>query len=161
MEGPVFLRLSRHPVPVVHGEDYRFAAGKAVELRKGRDLTIIANGTMVCRALAAADLLAREGVEASVLNMATLSPLDRDAIVRAAEKTGGIVTVEEHSVHGGLGGAVAEVVVTTFPVPMRILGIPGVFAPTGSVDWLFDHFGLNAEGIRAAALDLVRQRIYQ
>jgi transketolase len=161
VRGPVFLRTSRLPVPVVHGEDYRFEIGKAAELRTGRDVTLIANGTMVCRALAAADLLAHEGVHATVLNMATVRPLDTEAIVRAARATGAIVTVEEHSVHGGLGGAVAEVVVTSFPVPMRIMGVPGVFAPTGSASWLFDHFRLNPEGIRDAALELMRAKVCQ
>jgi transketolase len=159
MRGPVFLRTSRMPVPVIHPPDYRFEIGKAVEMRSGSDVTLIANGTMVCRALAAADLLAGDGVFATVLNMATLQPLDTEAIVRAARVTGAIVTVEEHSIHGGLGGAVAEVVVGAAPVPMRILGIPGVFAPTGSATWLFDHFGLNAEGIRKAALDVIRVRV--
>jgi transketolase len=88
--------------------------------------------------------------------MATVRPLDRDAIVAAARDTGAIVTVEEHTVHGGLGGAVAEVVVQTVPVPMRILGVPGVFAPTGGAEWLLEHFGLTAAGIRDAALELKR-----
>jgi transketolase len=86
-------------------------------------------------------------------------PLDREAIVAAARETGAIVTVEEHTVFGGLGGAVAEVVVQTVPVPMRILGVPGVFAPTGSAEWLLEHFGLTAAGIREAALELKKPRV--
>ena len=152
--GPIFLRLSRMGVPEIYARDYRFEIGKASVLRDGSDLTIIANGVMVARALAAAELLAADGIRARVLNMATVRPLDRDAIVAAARETGAIVTVEEHTVFGGLGGAVAEVVVQTVPVPMRILGIPGVFAPTGGAEWLLEHFGLTAEGIRAAALEL-------
>ena len=97
----------------------------------------------------------RDGVSARVLNMATVQPLDREAIVLAARETRGIVTVEEHSVRGGLGGAVAEVVVTTSPVPMRILGMPGVFCPTGSAEWLLEHFGLTPAGIAAAARGLL------
>jgi transketolase len=116
---------------------------------------------MVSRALAAASLLAGEGISARVLNVATLQPLDREAIVAAAVETGSIVTVEEHSVYGGLGGAVAELVTTTCPVPMRILGIPGNFAPTGSAAWLFEHFGLTPEGIRSAAWELLRTRVRQ
>ena len=154
-DGPVYLRLSRMPVPAVHAPDYHFEIGRAAWLRQGDDVTIIANGTMVCRALDAADLLLQDGISAGVLNMATLRPLDLAAIRTAAER-GPIVTVEEHTVYGGLGGAVAEAVVTTRPVPMRILGVPGVFAPTGSAAWLCEHFGLTAEGIRAAARDLLQ-----
>ncbi len=153
--GPMFIRLSRMPVPNVHPEDYRFVIGKAARLRDGDDVTLIANGVLVSRALEAADMLAAQGVQARVLNMATVRPLDREAVLAAAAETGRIVTVEEHTVHGGLGSAVAEVVVEAEPVPMRMLGVPGVFAPTGSEEWLLDHFGLSAQGISAAALELV------
>jgi transketolase len=147
------------PVPNVHYEGYRFEIGKAACLRDGGDITLIANGVLVWRALAAADLLAAEGVQARVLNMSTVRPLDKTAVLAAAAETGGIVTVEEHSTFGGLGSAVAEVIVTHHPVPMRLLGVPGVFAPTGSVEWLLEHFGLTAEGIRTAALELVGARV--
>jgi transketolase len=160
LDGPVFLRLSRMPVPHVHPPGYCFRVGAAATLRLGRDVALIANGTMVCRALEAAALLAKDGVSARVVNMASLSPLDRDAIVDAAESTGAIVTVEEHSVRGGLGGAVAEVTAVACPVPMRILGVNG-FAPTGDAEWLLDHFGLNPEGIRQAALELVEAKVRQ
>jgi transketolase len=156
--GPVFVRTSRMPVPAVHDAGYRFAFGKAARLRDGGDVTIIANGVMVARALEASDRLAAEGIAARVLNMATVSDLDREAILAAADETGGIVTVEEHTVRGGLGGAVAELVSVECPVRMRILGIPGVFAPTGSAEFLLDHFGLTADGIGAAARDLVGRR---
>ncbi len=159
IDGPAFLRVSRMPVPELHPADYRFRIGRAVKLREGRDITLIANGTMVARALEAARSLEGAGVSARVLNMATLAPLDAEAIVAAAEETSSIVTVEEASVHGGLGGAVAEVVVSSRPVPMRILGVPGVFAPTGSTEWLLEHFGLTAGGIAAAALELVQGRV--
>lgn len=152
--GPIFLRLSRMGVPAIYDRDYRFEIGKASLLRDGADVTLIANGVMVARAIAAAELLAADGIRARVLNMATVRPLDRDAIIAAARETGAIVTAEEHTVFGGLGSAVAEVVVQTVPVPMRILGVPGVFAPTGGAEWLLEHFGLTAEGIRAAALEL-------
>jgi transketolase len=154
MHGPVFLRISRMGVPVVHADDYDFQIGRAAKLREGRDITLIANGTLVPRALDAADLLAEQGIEARVLNMATVRPLDREAIIAAARETGAIVTAEEHTIYGGLGGAVAEVVVTTHPVPMRMVGVPGVFAPTGSTEWLFEHFGMTPQGICAAALEL-------
>lgn len=153
--GPVFLRTSRMPVPIVHSPEYEFRIGHSTTIREGSDVTIIAIGVMVHRAAEAADLLARDGISARVLNMATISPIDRDAIVAAARETGAIVTVEEHTVRGGLGGAVAEVVVTEVPVPMRILGVPSVFAPTGSAEFLLDHFGLTSVGIAAAAADLL------
>jgi transketolase len=157
-DGPVFLRLSRIPVPTVHASDYRFEIGRAVRLREGSDITLIANGIMVSRALDAADALAASGISARVLNVPTLRPIDQTAILDAARSTGGIVTAEEHSIHGGLGGAVAEIVSTGAPVPMRILGIPDVFAPTGSATWLLDHFGLNAAGIQKAALEVLEMK---
>jgi transketolase len=147
------------PVPIVHSEDYRFEIGKAARLRDGDDITLIANGVLVSRALQAAELLAQEGMQARVLNMSTVRPLDTEAVLAAAADTGAIVTVEEHTIYGGLGGAVAEVVVTKYPVPMRILGVPGVFAPTGSAEWLLEHFGLTAAGIRDAALELVAAKV--
>jgi transketolase len=153
--GPVYLRLSRMGVPVVHDADYRFEIGKAVRLRDGNDVTLAACGTLVPRALAAATMLEEEGIQARVINMATVKPIDREAIVEAAVETGGIVTAEEHTIYGGFGSAVAEVVATNHPVPMRILGVPGVFAPTGSPEFLFEHFGLTPQGIRDAALELV------
>ena len=153
-EGPMFIRISRLPVPIVHDPDYHFEIGKAALLRDGGDITLIANGVLVCQALAAAEMLAKEGVQARVLNMSTVRPLDNEAVQAAATETGGIVTAEEHTVFGGLGSAVAEVVVSTHPVPMRILGVPGVFAPTGSASWLLEHFGLTAQGIFDAALEL-------
>jgi transketolase len=153
LEGPVFLRLSRMPVPDVCAPVPAFRIGQAVTLREGADLTIIAIGTMVSRALDAARELERDDVSAAVVNMSTVRPLDRRAVVDAARR-GPIVTVEEHTTQGGLGSAVAEVVVATYPTAMRILGVPGVFAPTGSAAFLFEHFHLTPAGIRAAALEV-------
>lgn len=154
-DGPFFLRISRMPVPTVTADVRPFEIGRAVTLRRGRHITIIAAGVTVGRALTAADLLSADGVDAAVINLSTIRPIDRDAITQAAVR-GPIVTVEEHTVYGGLGSAVAEVVVATHPVRMRLLGVPGVFAPTGSAEFLLDHFGLTPDGIRAAALELVR-----
>ena len=151
--GPVFIRTSRMGVPVIHPDDYQFRIGVAARLRNGNDVTLIANGVMVTRALEAAVVLAAEGIEARVLNMATASPIDREAIIAAARETGGIVTAEEHIVRGGLGSAVAEVVVTEQPVPMRILGFPG-FCPTGSAAFLLEQAGLTPDGIAAAAREV-------
>jgi transketolase len=157
-DGPVFLRLSRMPVPLVHPAGYEFQIGRAARLRDGSDVTLIANGTMVCRALEAASLLEADGIRAAVVNMSSVRPLDRQAILEAAV-AGPIVTIEEHTVVGGLGGAVAEVVVESRPVRMRMLGIPGEFAPTGSPAFLFEHFGLTPEGIRKAAVQLVEESV--
>jgi len=151
---PVFMRVGRYKVPAVTAEDQGFEVGKALRLRDGGDVTIIACGTMVSRAIDAADLLKARGVAARVLNMTTIQPLDTAAVLAAAVETGRIVTVEEAIIHGGLGSAVAECVVQNKPVPMRILGVPQL-APTGSTGFLLDHFGLNAEGIARAALALV------
>jgi transketolase len=156
MEGPVFLRLSRMPVPNVHPAGYAFEVGRAPLLRPGSDVTLVAAGVTVALALEAAGLLESDGISAAVLNLSTIRPIDRESIVEAASR-GPIVTVEEHTVYGGLGSAVAEVVVTSRPVRMRMLGVPGVFAPTGSAEFLFEHFGLTPEGIRSAARSLVRE----
>lgn len=155
-QGPMFLRIARVPVPRVHGEDYEFKLGKAVRLRDGDDVTLIANGLMVCRALDAARALEARGISARVLNMSTVKPLDREAIFDAARTTRGIVTAEEALAAGGLGGAVAEVVAVEHPAPLRILGVPDTFAPTGTAEFLLGHFGLTAAGIENAALDLLK-----
>jgi len=155
VDGPMFLRLSRMAVPIVHPAGYAFAIGRAVPLRQGTDVTVIATGVTVTRALDAAMLLAADGISAAVLNMSTIRPIDRDAIIEAAVR-GPIVTVEEHTIFGGLGSAVAEVVVAEHPVRMRMLGVPGVFAPTGSPEFLLEHFGLTGAGIRDAARSLLR-----
>ena len=153
IEGPMFIRVSRMPVPELSRADRGFEIGRAERLRAGGDATIIAMGTMVHRALAAAEALAAEGIDAQVLNMATIAPLDEEAIAAAAAR-GPIVTVEEHVVRGGLGGAVAEWVATHHPVRMRILGFPG-FLPTGSAAWLMERYGLTADGIAAAVRDVL------
>lgn len=148
---PAFMRVGRTKVPSVSaGQTEAFIFGKANMLRDGGDLTVIATGGMVGRALEAADDLAKDGIHARVLNMATIHPLDEAAVVAAARETGAIVTVEEAVVQGGLGAAISGIVVQNVPVPMRILGIAG-FAPTGSAEFLLDHFGLNRAGIAAAA----------
>ena len=154
-EGPVFIRVPRMKVPVVHDAPYRFEPARATTLRDGDDVTIIACGVMVARGLEAAERLEEQGIEARVLSMACVRPLDTDAIQAAAAETGAIITAEEHTVHGGLGGAVAEAVVSAVPVPMRILGVPGVFAPTGSAEALLERFALTPDGIAAAAVELL------
>lgn len=146
-EGPVFVRVSRTPVPDLDVPNRSFRAGKAELVREGGDATVIANGTTVHLAAAAADLLKSEGIAIRVLNMATVSPLDEDAVAAAA-KTGLIVTVEEANICGGLGGAVAEWTAANHPVRVERMGFDG-FRTTGSVEHLFEEAGLTAEGIAA------------
>ncbi len=149
-EGPVFIRLSRMPVPDLALPNRVFRVGVAELVRQGSDVTIIACGTTVHIAAAASDAMKAEGITARVLNMATINPLDEAAVLAAASETGAIVTVEEASIRGGLGGAVAELTSANKPVPVERVGFPG-FVPTGSVDWLFKEYGLSVDGITAAA----------
>jgi transketolase len=149
------MRVPRYKIPAVTPAGTAFNMGQASQLADGADVTIVAAGTMVSRALEAAAALAELGIAARVLNMSTIQPLDEVAILRAAQETGRIVTAEEATVHGGLGSAVAEYVVQNCPVPMRILGVPSVFAPTGETDFLLQHFGLTADGIALAVRELV------
>jgi len=151
---PSFVRIGRFKVPAVSAEADPFAFARADVLRDGRDVAILATGTMVARALQAADDLRSRGIAARVVNVSTIKPLDEAAVLAAARETRGIVTVEEGVVEGGLGAAVASLVVRHAPVKMRILGVVG-FAPTGDTAFLFDHFGLNRDGIAAAALDIL------
>lgn len=148
-EGPVYIRLSRMPVPMLDVPNRVFRPGKAERVREGSHLAILACGTTVHSAVAAAGLLQADGIEARVLNVSTLNPLD-EAAVDAAAETGAIVTVEEAGIRGGLGGAVAEYTASNHPVPVERVGFSG-FLPTGSLEYLFRENGLTAEGIAAAA----------
>ncbi len=152
--GPVYVRLSRASTPVVFAESYRFEFGKAALLREGHDLAIVAMGVTVAAAMGAAELLAADGVQARVINMSTISPLDEGAIAAAARDCGAILTAEEHQQNGGLGDAVAQAVVKHHPVPMDMLGMDGAFGQSGTGDELLAHYGLDAAGIarRARAL---------
>jgi transketolase len=151
--GPVYLRVPRFKVPEVTPEGTPLERGRSVLVRDGDDVTIIAVGTLVSRALEAAEKLSADGISARVVNMPFVDPLDATAVLEAARETRGIVTAEEAIVTGGLGAAVASLVAQHHPVPMRILGVSG-FAPTGSAGYLLDHFGLNADGIATAAHEL-------
>ncbi len=154
--GPVFLRLGRVPVPVLTKDSDVAQIGRANVVRSGDDVTIIACGVMVTHSLQAAEQLAKEGINARVINLHTIKPIDRDAIVAAAKDTGAIVTAEEHSVIGGLGGAVAEVVVHTHPVPMRFVGVQDRFGTSGDPADLLKAFHLMPEDIVKAAKDVLR-----
>lgn len=155
VDGPVFVRVSRMKVPQLNPPDYEFVPGRAISMRHGDDVTIVSNGTVLWRALVAAEELASEGISARVLSMPTVKPLDVDAVVAAARETAGIVTVEEATTVGGLGGAVAETVARHHPVRVSILGVPE-FAPTGSATYLLDHYGMSPGGIAATVRRLVR-----
>ena len=154
---PCFMRVGRTKVPAVSPEGVVFEPGRAVTLCQGDDVTLVAIGTMVSRALEAAQFLSEGGIGARVINAASVKPLDEAAILAAARETRGIVTVEEAIVRGGLGSAVAELTAQKQPVRMRILGVTG-FAPTGSAQMLFEHFGLTATHIARAAMDLLEAR---
>jgi transketolase len=154
-DGPAFIRVSRMSVPEIYPADYEFVPGKAITVREGDDVTIISNGTVLWRALAAAEQLAQDNINARVISMPTVKPLDVDAVLAAARETRGIVTAEEATTAGGLGGAVAETVVQHHPVRVAILGVPE-FAPTGSADYLLDRYGMSPEGIANAARSLTK-----
>ncbi len=158
-EGGVYVRIGRNPVEDVYEEndDREFVLGKAVRLKDGADLTLIAAGETVRVALDAAELLAQDGIRARVLNMHTIKPLDEEAIVAAAEETGAIITLEEHSVFGGLGAAVAEVTAQHCPVPLRILGIPDEPAIAGKTAEVFRHYGISAEHVKELAEQLLKR----
>jgi transketolase len=155
--GPFYIRMGRPKIPIIYDERYRFQLGKAHMLRPGGDVTIVAAGDMVFQALEAARLLAQEGIEARVLNMASLRPLDEEAIVAAAQETGAILVAEDHSVHGGLGSLVAQVVARTCPVPMAFVGMT-TFGTSGRWDQLLEHFGLVPPRIAAEARELVARK---
>jgi transketolase len=157
-DGPVFLRLSRVGVPDLLPAGHTFVPGKANLLRDGDAVTLIANGTLTHRMMKAANILATEGIAARVLNMATVRPMDVEAIIAAVRDTGAILTAEEHSIFGGLGSAIAEVVVAEAPAPMKILGVPGIFAPTGSAEFLLDEFGMSPAAMAVAAKTLIARK---
>ena len=146
--GPVYMRFGRFAVPVINdNEDYKFEIGKGVVLREGKDLTIIATGLEVAESLAAADMLAADGIEAKVINIHTIKPLDEELVVAAAKETGKVVTVEEHSVIGGLGGAVCEVLAEKAPTKVLKIGMNDMFGESGSAKALLEKYELDAAGI--------------
>ncbi|MBC8446958.1 MAG: transketolase family protein [Chloroflexi bacterium] len=155
--GPLYLRTSRMPMPHIYPmDDCPFEIGKANVVREGRDLTIIGCGIMVAAALDAAAMLAEEGIEARVLDMHTLRPMDREAIAAAARETGAIVTAEEHLLHGGMGSNIARIVAQTHPVPMRFVGLADTYTDSGEADALLEKYGLTAMDIVEAAREVKR-----
>ncbi len=151
MEGPCYLRFGRLAVPVINDRpDYKFEIGKGITLREGSDLTIVATGLEVGYALEAADRLAKDGISAEVINIHTIKPIDEDLLIASASKTGKVVTVEEHSVIGGLGGAVAEVLSEKCPTKMHRIGVYDVFGESGPAVELLHKYGLDGDGVYAA-----------
>lgn len=157
-EGPVYLRVTRDAWPRVSPKDYQFALGKAVQVREGKDVTLIGSGMMTSQCVEAAHLLSRLGIEARVLNMATLKPIDVEAIVKAAEETGCIVTAENHNIYGGLGSAVAEVLAEHAPVPMARVGIRDCYGECGKYDELLDKYKMSPRHIAEAARSVLQKK---
>ena len=154
---PVFVRLGRNAVPNVYEKDnVPFEIGKANTILDGNDLTIIGTGETVYHCLTAGKKLRDEGINARVIDMHTLKPIDKEIIIKAARETGKIITVEEHSIFGGLGGIVSEIISVNHPVPMQILGIPDETAPHGSSKEIFNYYGLDGEGIYNTALKFLK-----
>jgi transketolase len=157
-DGPVAIRLAQPEVPIIYNEDYPFEIGKAVKIKEGSDLTIFSTGIMVLEALEAADLLSKDGIDARVINMHTLKPVDETAIKKAALETGAIVTVEDSSILGGLGGIIAEVVAENILVPVQRIGIRDRYGQTGLVNELKGEYNLTKFDIAKAAKEVVRKK---
>lgn len=145
--GPVYIRLGRAATPTLHDESFKFEIGKGEVLKEGKDVTIIATGIMVAKALDAAEKLKEEGIDAKVINIATIKPLDKELIISAAKETGKVVTVEEHSVIGGLGSAVCEVLSQELPTKTKMIGLQDVFGQSGTPNELLKHYKLTVENI--------------
>ncbi len=156
--GPVYLRLSRAEVPVIFDENYKMEIGKGNLLKDGKDVTLVATGIMVARVLEAAKALEQEKIDARVIEIHTLKPLDIDIIIRAADETGAIVTAEEHSIIGGLGGAVAEVIAANKPVPIERVGIKDTFTESGQYNELLEKYGMGLEDIIISAKKVMKRK---
>ena len=157
-DGPVYMRTGRSPAPPVFGADHKFEIGKGRIIRDGGDLTIIACGAEVARALAAAEILAADGIDARVVNMATIKPIDRELVARCARETGAIVTAEDHNIHGGLGGAVAEALAATVPAPVEFVGVADTFGSSGEPEELAYAYEIAAPFIAAAARKVLKRK---
>lgn len=157
-KGPVYIRLGRNKVPTIFPPDHRFEIGKGCEMRPGHDLTFVTTGLMTAPALAAAEILAQEGISARVVHIGTIKPLDQEIIVRAARETGAIVTAEEHSIIGGLGGAVAELLAEEHPTPVKRVGVRDRFGTSGKAEELLKYFGLTAEDLVEAAREILARK---
>ncbi len=158
ISGPVYSRLSRSESPIIFDSGYRFELGKGKVVEDGSDLAIITNGNMLHRAIRASMMLRKDGISPTVVNMSTVKPIDEGLIVKLAQSAGAIVTAEEHSVLGGIGSAVSEVLGRTFPVPVEYVGIIDKFGQSGKVDELFSLYGLTAENIYGASMKALKRK---
>ncbi len=154
--GPVYLRFGRLAVPVFHNEDYKFEIGKGEVIKEGKDITIIANGLMVAEAIEAGNALAQKGIDAEIINIATIKPLDEEVVINSAKKTGKVITVEEHNIVGGLGEAVCSCLSEKYPVPVKRIGVNDEFGHSGPALDLLKQFGLSAENIAKTAEEFVK-----
>ena len=157
-KGPCYVRVGRNKVPTLFGADYKFKIGKAHVFNEGKDAAIIATGIMVAEALRARDLLKAEGIDVGVIDMSTIKPLDTDAVLAAAKRCGAIVTAEEHSIIGGLGGAVAEALAESVPVPMARIGVKDTFGTSGDQEALLKHYGLSAGDLATAVKEVIKKK---
>ncbi|MDI3481776.1 MAG: transketolase [Tepidanaerobacteraceae bacterium] len=155
IDGPVYIRIARPVAPIITNEDHNFEPGRANVMRKGSDVAIFATGLMVAKALEAAAELEKEGISASVVNVHTIKPLDAETVLKEAARTKKVITVEEHSVIGGLGSAVAEILIENMPVRMKRIGISDVFGQSGTPDELLEYYGLTGENIIKAVKDIL------
>lgn len=157
-DGPVYIRMFRKSVPAVFGEDYKFDLFKADLLREGKEVSLFATGIMVTEALKAADMLKAEGIAAEVINIHTIKPIDREAVLKSVKKTGAAVTCENHNVVGGLKSAVAEILVEEYPVPMKAIGVQDHFGEVAKIDYLKKKYHMTAEDIVAAAKEAISKK---
>lgn len=157
-KGPSYIRLNRASTPIINSDDYIFKFGRAVKIREGEDIAIIATGTMVIQAIKASEKLRKDGISAGVINVPTIKPLDKKDIIKCAKETGHIITVEEHSIHGGLGSAIAEIIVENYPVPMKLIGTKDRFGESGEYNYLLQKFGLTDLEIVRNAKELIGER---
>ncbi len=157
-KGPCYVRVGRNKVPTLFGEEYKFRIGKAHVFHEGKDVVVIACGIMVAEALKARELLSTEGIDAGVINMSTIKPIDADAVIAAAKRCGAVVTAEEHSIIGGLGGAVAEVLAESAPAPLVRIGVKDSFGTSGDSEGLLKHYKLSAADIAAAVKEAIKKK---
>jgi len=157
-DGPVFLSLTRHPLPVLYGHTFPFNIGKAVLLRVGGDVAIVDNRDLVGQALSAAELLAKRGIDVRVIDCHTLKPLDEGMVLKGARETGAIVTAENNIIYGGLGSAVAELLVEKYPIPMKRVGVGNTFAESGPYLEVIDKYGLTARHIIRAVSEVLKRK---
>lgn len=157
-KGPVYMRIGRSPAPVIFGKDHNFEIGRATRVKEGSDVTIVATGVMVARAIDASEVMIRKGISVRVVNLSTIKPLDSKEILAAAKDTGAIVTGEDHNVMGGMGSAVSQFLVENYPVPAKLVGNQDVFGKSGEPDELAEYFGLTAKHLCKAVEEVLTRR---